>query len=205
MIGMPQGMTQGVEQEGGLMQKYRFPIDSKMEDSIIDADEAAAVEMLMMLHDFLIEQQEWQEGDSHLVEEDPEQSASQHLFQNSLPWVAMDLQQTSAPAWEQLQESGIRQPNNLLPQSIAHETQQSLQWMQYEPPCESQEGPSLGPSLEYDKQPRPTSWQPYTDVEFQQAAPRRYWKLGKLGRGPESDAEKVTNLSLLLSPFSDSR
>ncbi|KAK9852832.1 hypothetical protein WJX84_005857 [Apatococcus fuscideae] len=55
----------------------------------------------------------------------------------------------------------------------------------------------MHPSLEYDKQPRPTAWQPYTDAEFQAVATKKYWKLGKLGRGPESDAEKEKRLRVM--------
>ncbi|KAK9849001.1 hypothetical protein WJX84_005072 [Apatococcus fuscideae] len=58
-----------------ILKSYRFPIDSKLEDSIIDADEAAAFEILVVLHDFLIEQQDWQQEENR---DEPSCSQSLH-------------------------------------------------------------------------------------------------------------------------------
>ncbi|KAK9833001.1 hypothetical protein WJX74_004012 [Apatococcus lobatus] len=182
-----------------ILKSYRFPIDSKLEDSIIDADEAAAFEILVVLHDFLIEQQDWQQEENR---DEPscsqslhsEQYAAQHLFQESLPWSAGHVQPTMMPSWQQQQQQqqyGIWQHESCMPDLTAQGDPQSLY---YENPHEQHVDADLSPCLEYDKQPRPIVWQPYTDTDFQPAAPRKYWKLGKLGRGPESEADKEKRL-----------
>ena len=197
------------------LQKFQLPIDSRLEDSVIDADEAAAVKILVILHDFLIDQQERQqdievsdaelEPSLHLHPNPFATVAAQHIFHESLPWTAAHMKLPIAPPrqdWQQQQQQWRETPwqySTFMPDYAAEDLQQSLHnkdpYEQTDDPCQ------LGPSLEYDKQPRSIDWQPYTDTEFQAAAPRKYWKLGKLGRGPESYTEKVNHAVAARSVF----
>ena len=174
------------------------------------ADEAAAVETLVILHDFLIQHQDGHEApeDSEMVHDMPYSQAGayhgQHVPLHGMQSQASSLHQgmqASPWAWQQQHQFPTW---SAWPLYSSNEPGPGHQYQSY-PYDQSwgfQEDCSVGPSLEYDKQPRPTTWQPDTDTDQGSAASRKYWKLGKLGRGPETEAEKVQMLWWLLpSPW----
>ncbi len=168
------------------------------------ADEAAAVEILVVLHDFLVEHQEAQASPEQLeYERDLPHTMSEAYHEQQSPshavpspgWDYPPLNQSvqgNPLPWQAHQQLSPWQP--WAPNSSSFVSPDG--WAAYQPAWNDQsweqdDGHHLGPSLEYDKQPRPTSWQPNVDTDCGGAASKKYWKLGKLGRGPESDADKV--------------